>query len=90
VEALGLTADPVGSEVADAAMPRGQCGHRMDKDLEEDVQTPDPGRCPAGMNQAFGLRATHQIPGNTLRSRHLMVVGPRRYSLANRLRAARL
>src|ERR1039457_1368208 len=42
VETPGLAADPVGSDVAVAAMPRGQHGqrgHRMVKVQEENVQT---------------------------------------------------
>jgi hypothetical protein len=43
VETLGLTTDSVVSDVAVAAMPRGQRdqnGHRMIEVLKEDVQTP--------------------------------------------------
>ena len=49
METLGLAADPMGSDVAIAAVPRGQRGqrgHRMAKVLEENVQTPGPVLCP--------------------------------------------
>jgi hypothetical protein len=69
VETPGLAADPMGSDVAVAAMPRGQHGqhgqrgHRMVKVQEENVQTAGPVLCTGlGTPPQGHLHANRIIP----------------------------